>query len=163
MVGISVVVAILSTSVAWAHAAPGVEKMGAVGPYEGNFSGIAYGEKGSRAPLALELTHQGSQVEGAVSIGEGLYVDAGLCGSFDLPAIDASIEGQTLDGDPRRLEASPTFDAGAFKLTVDFESEVSASGNIIFTRASVELPWFCGKDPVLKGILQRDSSQSRSE
>jgi len=156
MVGIAVVVAILSTSVAWALAAPGVEKVGAVGPYEGNFSGIAFGEKGSRAPLALELTHQGSQVEGAVSIGEGLYVDAGFCGSFDLPAIDANIEGQTLDGDPRRLEASPTFDTGAFELTVDFESEVSASGRVIVTRANVDLPWFCGPDPVITGILLRD-------
>ena len=156
VVGIAVVVAILSTSVAWAHAAPGVEKVGVVGPYEGNFSGIVYGDKNSRAPLALELTHQGSQVEGAVSIGEGLYVDAGLCGSFDLPAIDASIEGQTMDGDSRRLEASPTFDAGAFELTVDFESEVSASGRVILTRAKVDLPWFCGQDPVLTGILLRD-------
>lgn len=156
VVGIAIVVAILSTSVAWAHAAPGVEKVGAVGPYEGNFSGIVYGEKSSRAPLTLELTHRGSQVEGAVSIGEGLHVDAGLCGSFDLPAIDASIEGQTLAGDSRRLEASPTFDAGAFELTVDFESEVSASGRVIITRANVDLPWFCGQDPVLTGILLKD-------
>ena len=156
VVGIAVVVAILSTSVAWAHAAPGVEKVGAVGPYEGNFGGIAYGGKGSRAPLTLELTHQGSQVEGAVSIGEGLYVDAGLCGSFDLPAIDASIEGQTMDGNPRRLEASPAFDAGAFELTVDFESEVSASGRVIVSRANVDLPWFCGPDPVITGVLLRD-------
>ena len=156
VLGIAVVVAILSTSVAWAHAAPGVEKVGAVGPYDGSFSGIAYGENGSRAPLALELTHQGSQVEGAVSIGEGLYVDAGLCGSFELPAIDANIEGQTLKGDSRRLEASPTFDAGAFELTVDFESEVSASGRVIVTKAKVDLPWFCGQAPVLTGILLRN-------
>ena len=156
VIGIAVVVAILSTSVAWAHAAPRAEKVGVVGPYEGSFSGIVYGEKSSRAPLALELTHKGSQVEGSVSIGEGLYVDAGLCGSFDLPAIGASIEGQTMDGDPRRLEASPTFDAGAFELTVDFESEVSASGRVIVSRAKVDLPWFCGQDPVLTGILLKD-------
>jgi hypothetical protein len=156
VVGIAVVVAILSTSVAWAHAAPGEETVGAVGRYQGNFSGIAYGDKGSRAPLALALTHRGSQVEGNVSIGEGLHVDAGLCGSFDLPTIDASIEGETLDGDSRRLEASPTFDAGAFELTVQFESEVSASGRVIVTRAKVDLPWFCGQDPVLTGILLRE-------
>ncbi|NIV40586.1 MAG: hypothetical protein GWN58_67670, partial [Anaerolineae bacterium] len=106
LVGILVVVSILSTSVALAYAAPGAERDSTVGPYEGSFGGIAYGDEGSRAPLALELTHRGSQVEGTVSISEGLYVDAGLCGSFELPAIDASIDGQTLERNPRRLEAS---------------------------------------------------------
>ena len=145
----------LSTSAALAYAAPGEERDSTVGPYEGSFGGIVYGDEGSRAPLALELTHRGSQVEGAVSIGEGLYVDAGLCGSFDLPAIDASIEGQTMDRNPRRLKASPTFEAGAIELMVDFESEVSASGRVIVTRSNVDLPWFCGPDPALMGILLR--------
>lgn len=149
-------VVILSTSVALAYAVPGTEQVGSMGPYEGSFSGIAYGGEGSRAPLDLELTHRGSLVEGNVSIGEGLYVDAGRCGSFDLPAIEASIEGRTMEANPRRLEASPTFDVGAFELTVDFESEISASGNIIVTRADVDLPWFCGQDPELMGILLRD-------
>ena len=149
-------VVILSIPVALAYAAPGSEKVGSVGPYEGSFSGIAYGGEGSRASLELELTHRGSLVDGNVSISEGLYVDAGRCGSFDLPAIEASIEGQTLEGNSQRLEASPTFDVGAFELTVDFESEMSASGNIIVTRANVDLPWFCGQDPVLMGILLRD-------
>jgi hypothetical protein len=155
VVGIALVVAILSVSVAWAYAAADVENMDAEGPYEGDFRGIAYGDKGSSAPLALELTHRGSRVEGNVSIGEGLHVDAGFCGSFDLPAIDATIAGQTLEREPRRLEASPTFDAGAFELTVDFQSEVSTSGKLIFTQANVDLPWFCGPDPVLRGILLR--------
>ena len=156
MLGIAVVVAILSASLGWAYAASDVEDMDAVGPYEGSFSGTAYGDKGSTAPLELELTHRGSRVEGDVSIGEGLHVDAGFCGTFDLPAIDASIAGQTLEDEPRRLEASPTFDAGAFELTVDFQSKVSASGNIIVTKANVDLPWLCGQDPALRGILLRD-------
>ena len=156
LLGIAIVVSILSTSVALAYAVPGVERESTVGPYEGSFMGIAYGDEGSRAPLALELTHHGSQVEGTVSIGEGLYVDAGLCGSFDLPAIEADIEGQTLERNPRRLEASPTLDTGAFEFVVDFESEVSSSGRVIVTRANVDLPWFCGQDPVLSGILLRD-------
>ncbi len=91
-----------------------------------------------------------------MSIREGLYVDAGLCGTFDLPAIDASIDGQTLKSNPRRLEASPTFDVGTFELTIDFESEVSISERVIVARAKVDLPWFCGQDPELTGILLRE-------
>ena len=156
LVGFAVFLAILSTSVSMAYAAPAVEREGVVGPYEGSFYGIAYGDEESRAPLALDLTHRGGQVEGTVSIGEGLYVDAGLSGSFDLPTIDAQIEGQTMEGNSRRLEASPTFDVGAYELAVDFESEVSTSGRVIVTRANVDLPWFCGQDPALTGILLRE-------
>jgi hypothetical protein len=130
MVGIAVIVAILSTSVAWAYGPPEVQTVDDVGPYEGNFSGIAYGGSGSSAPLTLELTHRGSQVEGNVSLGEGLQVNAGFCGTFDIPAIDATIDGQTSARAPRRFEASPTFDAGAFELTI--------------------------RDPVLTGVLLRD-------
>lgn len=59
-----------------------------------------------------------------------------------------------MDRDPLRLEASLTFDAGTFELSVDFENEVSASNRIMVTRANVYLPWFCGSDPVNTGILQ---------
>jgi hypothetical protein len=127
-----------------------------VGPYEGTFHGVAYGDRGSSAPLSLELTHRGSQVKGNVYLGEGLHVSAGFCGSVNLPAAAQRIEAQTSFLNPKRLVADPTFDAGGFHLTVDFETNVSADGEVITAKAKVDLPWFCGRDPVLTGTLYRD-------
>jgi hypothetical protein len=150
---VAVFLAILSVGVS---AAPAVAEAAGVGPYEGTFEGVAYGDRGSRAPLALELTHRGSQVEGTVSLGEGLYVDGGWCGEVNLPAISTDIEGQTSRWSPRRLAVSPRFDVGGFDLTVDFESNVSTNGKVITAQAKVDLPWFCGRDPVLTATMYRE-------
>ena len=139
-----------------AHAAPEAATSGRIGPYEGAFQGVAYGDKGSRAPLDLELTHRGNQVEGEVSLGEGLYVDGGFCGAVHLPAVSQHVEGQTSTWNPKRLRVSPTFDVGGLRLTVDFESTLSASGNVLTAKAKVDLPWFCGRDPVLGATMYRD-------
>ena len=126
-----VVLAMLPTVVAGAYAAPEATSASGVGPYEGTFRGVAYGDKGSRAPLSLELTHRGSQVKGNLYLGEGLHVSAGFCGSVNLPAAAQRIESQTSFWNPKRLVADPTFDAGSFDLTIDFESNVSAEGEVI--------------------------------
>jgi hypothetical protein len=127
----------------------------AFGPYEGTFQGVAYGDRGSRAPLTLELTHRGDDVVGKMSLGEGLYFDGGVCGKVDLPAIEQDIVGQTQIGDPRQLVASPTFDAGGFNLEVEFESRVLGNGDVIFATAEADLPWFCGRDVSLLAIAYR--------
>jgi hypothetical protein len=154
-VGAVVVLLVLLTAVAGAHGAPEVTSEKGVGPYEGTFHGVAYGDKGSSAPLSLELTHRGSQVRGNVYLGEGLHVSAGFCGSVNLPAAGQRIEGETAFWNPKRLVADPTFDAGGFDLTIDFESNVSADGEVITAEARVDLPWFCGRDPVLTSSLHR--------
>jgi len=151
-----VVLAILSTAVVGVYAAPEVASAGGVGPYEGTFRGVAYGDKGSSAPLSLELTHRGNQVRGSVYLGEGLHVSAGFCGSVNLPAAGQRIEGETAFWNPKRLVADPTFDVGGFDLTIDFESNVSADGEVITAKAKVDLPWFCGRDPMLTSTLYRD-------
>jgi hypothetical protein len=151
-----VVLAMLTTVVAGAYAAPEVTSAGGVGPYEGTFRGVAYGDKGSSAPLSLELTHRGNQVKGNVYLGEGLHVSAGFCGSVNLPAAAQRIEGETVSWNPKRLVADPTFDAGGFDLTIDFESNVSADGEVITAKAKVDVPWFCGRDPMLTSTLYRD-------
>jgi hypothetical protein len=79
-----------------AHAAPEAITRETVGPYEGSFQGVAYGDNGSRAPLSLDLTHRGNVVEGRVSLGEGLYVDGGFCGQVHVPATTQYVEGQTV-------------------------------------------------------------------
>jgi hypothetical protein len=137
-----------------AASAPGTTEK--AGPYEGIFKGSAYGDVGSRAPLNLDLTHRGREVKGEVSLGEGLYVDGGLCGKVHVPATKEVVEGQTVLTNPKRLVVTPTFNVGGFDLAVNFESDISADGEVIVARAKVDLPWFCGRDPVLAGVLYRD-------
>jgi hypothetical protein len=69
---------------------------------------------------------------------------------------EGTFEGQTVRGDPRRLMVNPTFDIGGLDLEVGFESKVSADGEVITARAKVDLPWFCGRDPVLRATLYKD-------
>jgi hypothetical protein len=67
-----------------------------------------------------------------------------------------TVEGSTDSKEPGHLEASPTIDVGAFDLTVDFESDVTEEGDIITAEAKVDLPWFCGRDPVLTATLYKE-------
>ena len=154
--GSLVVLAILAIAATGAYAVPEMVTTGVVGPYEGTFQGMVRTERNSRAPLALDLTHRGNQVQGIVYLGEGLHVDAGWCGSVDLPALSAKVGAETVPGDARRLVANPTFDAGGFDLTVDFESVLLGDGDVIQAEARVDVPWFCGRDPVLSGTLYRN-------
>jgi hypothetical protein len=154
--GLLTILGILATAGVGVDAAPIANRTEEIGPYEGTFEGIAYGDLGSRAPLSLDLTHRGDDVEGVVRLGEGLYVNGGWCGAVDVPATTQHVDGQTVGGDPRRLVVNPTFDVGGFDLEVDFESKVSADGEVITARAKVDLPWFCGRDPALRATLYRD-------
>ena len=156
MIGTMAVLVILLTTSAGVYAAPSGVATGKVGPYEGVFEGVAYGDRNSSAPIELDLTHRGSQVEGRVSLREGLHVSGGFCGTVDVPAVSQAVEGQTVRWNPKRLVVSPTFDLGGFDITVDFESNVSSDGEVITARAKIDLPWFCGRDPVLTSRLYRD-------
>jgi hypothetical protein len=126
------------------------------GPYEGVFEGFVRGDSDSQAPMGLELTHRGSEVEGTVTLGDGLYVSGGWCGAVQVPAIEQVVSGQTDRGNERRVAVAPTFDAGGFDLTVNFQSTLSPDGETITARAKIDLPWFCGRDPVLTGTLYRE-------
>jgi hypothetical protein len=150
------VLAILLTTAAGAYAVPEAASSGKVGPYEGRFEGDAYGDRSSSARIMLDLAHRGNQVEGMVYIGEGMVVSGGFCGTVNVPATAQYVEGQTARWNPNRLMVKPTFDLGGFELTVDFESNVSADGEFITARAEIDLPWFCGRDPVLTSTLYRD-------
>ena len=126
-----------------------------VGPYEGTFHGVAQGDRGTTAPIMLELTHRGSQVSGIAALGEGLYVGGGFCGTVNVPATTLRIGGQTVAGNANRLVASPSFDVGGFYVAVDFESNVSQDAETIVAEARVDLPWFCGRDPTFASTLYR--------
>lgn len=152
------VLAILALLAIGVSAAPETASAAAerVGPYEGAFGGYTYGDEGTRAPLMLDLTHRDGQVAGQVSMGQGLYVDAGICGAVNIPAATVSVSGKTDSRNPKHLEVTPAFDVNGFKLAVDFESDLSSSGQILTAKAKVDLPWFCGRDPQLTAKLYRD-------
>jgi hypothetical protein len=151
------VLAMLSVGAAWLFVPPGATAADrAAGPFEGAFEGVVLADRGSKAPVELDLTQQGTRVTGSLSLDEGLQIDGGFCGVFDLPAFDVDIEGRTAYGDPNRIVSSPSFDAGGFELTIDFRGELSADGETITATAKIDLPWFCGRDPRIDGELQRD-------
>lgn len=156
VVGILEVLIMLSLLAIPVNAAPEIVSTEKAGPYEGTFHGIVSGDEASKSRLTMDLTHRGNQVEGQVSLGEGLYVDAGWCGAVNIPATTLYVEGQTVRWNPKRLVTSPTLDVDGFQLTVDFESNVSADGDTITAKAKVDLPWLCGRDPVLTGTAYKD-------
>jgi hypothetical protein len=127
----------------------------AVGPYEGVFSGVLYGDNNSRAPIALQMTHRDGVVNGRLYLGEGFYVDAGRCGGTTIPAMSQSASGKTLASDPSKLPINTSFNLGGFNIGVNLNSRVSADGDTLNVSTSIDLPWLCGRDPSYSGTLTR--------
>jgi hypothetical protein len=125
------------------------------GPFEGVFTGMVSGDKKSQAPITLTLAQRGEEIQGSVVLGEGLYVDGGMCYAGELPATEQSMVTKIKSDDPRRLETRLLFNVSNVQIAVDLESELSADGQELAVITSIDLPWFCGRDPVLKGELVR--------
>jgi hypothetical protein len=140
-------------SAATIYAAPEKGKSTSVGPYEGVFHGRVYNSNGTSAPLTLKMTHRGDYVEGTAFLGQGLKVDAGICGSAVIPSATESAMGQTSTNNPRYLSATSSFNVRGVDVTVDLKSMVSTDGDSINAEAKIDLPWICGRDPVLTGTL----------
>jgi hypothetical protein len=145
----------LAVGTAFAAEAPASSATSSVGPYEGVFSGVLHGDNGSRAPIALQMTHRDGVVYGRLYLGEGFYVDAGRCGGTTLPAMTQSASGRTLASDPSKLPISTSFNLGGFNIGVNLNSSVSADGDTINVSTSIDLPWLCGRDPSYSGTLHR--------
>lgn len=129
--------------------------MAHVGPYEGTFHGTVYGDNGSSAPLTLALTHRDDIVSGNMYIGFGLYVKGGVCGGANVPAASQYASGKTVHNNAQRLVAGSKVDVGRFDINVKLQSDVSADGDTIDATAKLDLPWLCGRDPVLNATLYR--------
>lgn len=136
-----------------ASAAPQYSKSANTGPFEGTFKGIVYGDKGTSAPLSLVLNHRGNQVEGNVFLGEGLYVDGGMCGAGYVPAGSQFAAGKTSAKNPRHLAAQSNFKVSGINVKLDLDGQITPSGDELETRAKIDLPWLCGRDPVISGTL----------
>ena len=153
LIGLVAVIGIVATmSVASASAAPETA-VGKKGPYAGVFHGTVYAPNGSKANMSLDLTHKGNVVEGTVFLGEGLSVDAGLCGAAAIPASSLVATGKTSAVNPKKLAATSVFDVNGVTVKVDLDSQVQ--GDTLKANAKIDLPWLCGSDPVITGTLHR--------
>lgn len=123
--------------------------------FDGTFQGTIYGDKGSSAPIELQLAQDGRQVEGYVELGSGLYVNGGMCGAGYVPGGAQSAGGWVSASNPNRLYAESTFKVSGFKVTIDLVGIASADGEELDAQAKIDLPWLCGRDPVLSGTLYR--------
>lgn len=155
LIGIVAALSILSILSVTAFAAPKQATVTKVGPYDGTFNGIVYGDNGTSAPLTLELTHHGEQVSGNMHLGSGLYVKAGRCGGANVPTASQYASGTTVRNNPNRLVASSKVNVGRFDITVKLQSDMSADGDTINATAKLDLPWLCGRDPLLNATLYR--------
>src|SRR4051812_49418166 len=153
-IGTLVALAFFASTATGALAAPTPATKNA-GPYQGRFVGTVVGEDGSSAPLSVTLTHQGNSVSGVASIGAGLEVQTPYCGAASVPSRTEHISGQTRPGQPRHLEATSKFTIEGLPITVRFRSDISADGKTVQGTTTLDLPWFCGADPVLSGTLHK--------
>ena len=147
VIGVFAVMAVPGASAAPAAAAAGS------GPYAGVFNGTVYAPNGSKAAMSLNLTHTGRAVDGTVFLGQGLSIDAGMCGSVDVPASTIAASGQSSLKNPKALTATSTFEVSGINVTVELESYVT--GDNLDAEVKIDLPWICGGDPVLTGQLHR--------
>lgn len=127
------------------------------GVYSGVFEGVLYGDRGSEAPVRLELTQDGRNVSGDITVGNGLLVDGGRCGLAAVPAATQTAEGRVSPADPYKLDAAAEFDVSGITVRLDLMSELSLDGQSLEAEANIDLPWLCGRDPAVSGLFERAS------
>lgn len=155
IIAIAAVLITLAFMVGAAFAAPNNDPSLQAGPYEGIFYGTIHGDRDSKAPIAMALKQRGEQISGTVYLGEGLFVDGGVCGKVQLPATQQSASGINQSSDPNRLKATTMFNINGFQLDASLNSHLSADGSTLTATAKADLPWFCGSDPTLDINMQR--------
>jgi hypothetical protein len=141
-----------------ALAASGLKATDKPGPFEGTFTGTVSGDKRSEASLDLELTQRGSLVAGEVTLGDGLYIDGGMCGKGYIPAGATATSGESLSDDPNHLVFNAEFPVSNFKIKVVLQGDLTEDGKILTAEAAIDLPWFCGHDPQLQAELTRNEA-----
>ena len=153
LVSILVVVGAFFAITVGANAAPNEAAPKKAEPFEGTFHGRVKGDNGSSAPISLVLNQKGKKVEGTVFLGEGLYVDAGICGAATVPAVTQSAAGQTSAKNPRHLSAQSAFKVSGLNVKLKLDGDLSADGETLKAKAKIDLPWICGGDPIISGTL----------
>lgn len=128
---------------------------GAAGPFTGTFEGTLQGDGGSSAPVTLTLAQDGASVSGEITVGQGLAVDAGNCGSAAVPSGAQRASGQADASDPNHLAAAATFDVQGISVTANLDARLDPATGALAAQAMIDLPFLCGRDPVISGTLAR--------
>lgn len=127
----------------------------AANPFSGTFEGILNGDEGSSAPVTLTLEQDGPSVSGTITVGEGLLIDGGNCGATTVPAGTQSASGEVDTTTPNHLDAEATFTVQSFTITLDLDADLSEDGQALTAEATIDLPFLCGRDPVITGTFTR--------
>jgi hypothetical protein len=122
-------------------------------PFNGVFTGTAFADYHSSAPLILEMTQDGEEVTAVITIDEGLRVNAGgFCGVLDVPAGSITASGVDTDDAPDILAAQVPFDVGSgVTITADITGEMD--GDDMDVTIKINTPFICSNDPIITGSL----------
>lgn len=151
---LSLLVAFMAMSILVLSVSAAPEKVTQTGPYNGTFRGYVNGDRGSQAPAVFQLSQNGDLVSGTVSLGEGLYIDGGWCGKGYIPTVTQSGRLHTYPNDPSQIQMITSFKVSNFDIGVTLNSKITTDGTINAT-GSIDLPWICGRDPQISGILSK--------
>ena len=147
---------LLTTLSASVFAAPKKLATKIVDPFEGTFSGVIYGDKGSQAPLTLKMVQDGDEVYGTLFLGSGLYINGGRCGGGYIPASNQYAAGKIDKSNAHALDAITSIRISGFKVNIELEGLLSKDGENLQAEATVNLPWLCGRDPVVNAFLIKE-------
>jgi hypothetical protein len=150
-------IAVTAILVVSAQAAPLTPPTISGGLFAGSFEGTLTGDDRSSAPITLELSQSGNTVTGDIVIGRGLVVDGGVCGIAAVPAATETAAGKVTSRTPRHLDAATTLTVQGMKITIDLDGDLSRDGDTLAAKAKIDLPWLCGRDPIITGTLERTS------
>ena len=121
-------------------------------PFNGTFSGTAYGDYKTSAPLTLTVTQEGDDVTARINIENGLKVNAGgFCGTIAIPATSLSASGIDTDDSADTLSTRIPFDIGGASVTAIINGEID--GDQMDVSIKVKTPFICGNNPVITGEL----------
>ncbi len=125
--------------------------------FQGKFTGMAFSDRDTSAPLTLNLTQIGNAVNGTATIGNGLTVDTGgfICpGVVNVPSGRIDVSGSVSETDPRHLDATSSLSTSGITITAQVVSELSQDGNTMDISLDLKIPWPC-KSSTIKAKLTR--------
>ncbi len=103
----------------------------------------------------MTLTQTGNDVSGQLDIGPGLVLDAGSCGAQSVPQLTQAAAGAVDPAAPNRLQTASSIPVAGFTVGILLNAELSADGQTLAARADLDLPFICGRDPVISGTFGR--------
>lgn len=153
----ALVITALALLAGTADAAPASKATTSGGLFTGTFSGYLEGDRGSQAPAELELVQTGRDVKGTITIGGGLIVNGGNCGVAAVPVGSQTATGRTSATNLRHIDAGTSLTVSGLTVNIDLDGSLSRDGETLTAEAEIDLPWLCGRDPVITGVFTKDS------